>query len=566
MKTLLLFALTLFATYGISQTTIYQETFETGNTFTLNTSDLGASTTFNTWLMNNSYAGGSGTFVCQGFPFSFTVSNAPSQPVAIAGSPSSNYMHISAQAAISSGITCASYIPSDGGTCVSNQTNFSKMTASISTLGFTGVEFDFWWMCAGSVDAYGELYFSLDNGATWFLEQSNLFNVTNWTQTAIVDPIWDNQSNLMFAFRFVNSTASTAADPAFSVDQITVSGMPATNSITTTDIQPQMAWCFGDVTTLQVSFDALGTYNAGNVFTAELSDAFGSFAAPTAIGSISSSASGQQLIPAAVVPGTTPVGTGYRIRVVASDPITIGSDNGTDIEIYPLPVVTQSTFTSQCSNNGTPFALTGGSPSGGTYSGIGVSNGNFDPSAAGAGSINIDYTVVDVNGCTNTASEIMVVNSPPTTTFAPVPDLCVSDPPYTLTASPAGGTFVGPGVTGDIFTPSIAGIGVWTITYNFTDANGCTGESFQTVNVDGCSGLNENNELNYSIFPNPTEGNFTVVSELEFDSIELKDLNGRLIQTLTSNELIDVSEFSAGVYIIHMTYLDQRYEERIMIK
>ena len=565
MKKLLLITCSLFAAFAYSQTTIYQENFETGNTFTLNSNDLGGATTFNTWLLNNSYAGGSGTFVCQGFPFSFTVSNSPSQPVAITGSPSSNYMHISAQAAISSGITCASYIPSDGGTCVSDESNFTKMTASISTLGFTNVSFDFWWMCAGSVDSYGQVYYSLDDGTTWILKQSNLFNVTNWSQTAIMDPAWDNQPNLMFAFRFVNNTASTAADPALSIDQIEVNGMAATNSITTTNIQPQMAWCFGDITTLQVSFDALGTYDAGNVFTAELSDASGSFVTATAIGSINSTASGVQLI-TVIVPGTTPVGTGYRIRVVASDPITIGSDNGSDIEIYPLPVVNQTTFASQCSNNGTPFALTGGSPSGGTYSGIGVSNGNFDPSAAGPGSINIQYTVVDMNGCTNSASEIIVVNSPPTTTFATIPDLCVSDAPYTLVATPAGGTFVGPGVAGDIFTPSVAGIGVWTITYDFTDANGCTGQSFQTVNVDGCSGLNENTELKYSVFPNPAESNFTVVSEIEFDEIKLIDLNGRLLQTFNSNEQVDVTELSSGVYIIEMEYLGQRYSERLMIK
>ena len=127
-------------------------------------------------------------------------------------------------------------------------------------------------MCAGSVDGYGEIYYSLDGGTTWVLKQSNFNNVTSWSQTAISDPLWDNQTSLQFAYRFVNNTA---ADPAFSIDEIIVTGMGATNSITTTDIQPQGAWCFGDITTLQVSFDATGTYNTGNVFTAELSDGAG---------------------------------------------------------------------------------------------------------------------------------------------------------------------------------------------------------------------------------------------------------------------------------------------------
>ena len=149
MKRLLLIGCTLFTTIAFSQTTIYQENFETGNSFTINTTDLGGASTYNTWLMNNTYSGGSGTFICLGFPFSFTVTNTPSQPVGITNSPSSNYMHITAQAAIASGINCASYIPADG-TCVTNESNFSKMTAPVSTLGFNTVTLDFWWMCAGS--------------------------------------------------------------------------------------------------------------------------------------------------------------------------------------------------------------------------------------------------------------------------------------------------------------------------------------------------------------------------------------------------------------------------------
>ncbi len=144
MKKLLLFGCSLFSTFAFSQTTIFQENFETGNSFTLNTADLGGASTFNSWLVNSTYTGGAGTFICLGFPFNFSVANTPAQPVGITSAPSSNYMHISAQAAVSSGITCASYIPSDGGTCISDESNFTKMSTPISTLGYTGVTIDFW--------------------------------------------------------------------------------------------------------------------------------------------------------------------------------------------------------------------------------------------------------------------------------------------------------------------------------------------------------------------------------------------------------------------------------------
>ena len=563
MKRLLLFGSTLFAAFGFSQTTIYQENFETGNTFTLNTSDLGGASTFNTWLVNNSFTGGSGTLICLGFPFSFTVANTPSQPVGITGAPSSNYLHISAQSAISSGITCASYIPSDGGTCVTNESNFAKMTTAISTAGYTNVTIDFWWMCAGSADGYGEIYYSLDGGTTWVLKQSNLNNLTSWAQTAIADPLWDNQASLQFAYRFVNNTAANAADPSFSIDEIIVTGTGSTNSISTTDVQPQAAWCFGNITTLQVSFDALGSYNTGNVFTAELSDATGSFAAPTSIGTLTSSLSGTQVV-TAIVPGTTPAGNGYRIRVVASDPATVGSDNGSDLTIHDLPVVTQSPLSAICSN-GTPVALTGGLPAGGSYSGTGVSGGVFDPTTAGAGQTGITYSFTDGNGCLNSATESILVHQAPTVTFDAIPDQCDFNPDYTLVATPSGGTFAGTGVTGNVFSPSTAGIGTHTITYDYADVNGCTDQGVQIILVDDCASLTEENII-FSIYPNPAEGYFSVLSDVEFESIELRDLNGRLVQKLVSNEQVSVSSLSEGVYIVELIYAGQRYTERLVLK
>ncbi|WP_420593135.1 malectin domain-containing carbohydrate-binding protein [Robiginitalea biformata] len=61
-------------------------------------------------------------------------------------------------------------------------------------------------------------------------------------------------------------------------------------------------------------------------------------------------------------------------------------------------------------NTDAPFALTGGSPAGGTYSGTGVSGGVFDP-AVGPGTFAITYTFTDGNGCTASATQNLQVNS-----------------------------------------------------------------------------------------------------------------------------------------------------------
>ena len=46
------------------------------------------------------------------------------------------------------------------------------------------------------------------------------------------------------------------------------------------------------------------------------------------------------------------------------------------------------------------------------------------------------------------------------------PTYCITDPAVTLTGAPPGGTFSGPGMTGDVFDPAAAGVGVHTITYD----------------------------------------------------------------------------------------------------
>jgi len=57
------------------------------------------------------------------------------------------------------------------------------------------------------------------------------------------------------------------------------------------------------------------------------------------------------------------------------------------------------------------FALTGGSPAGGTYSGTGVSGGMFDPALAGAGNFTITYSYTDVSNCTGSASQNIHVSA-----------------------------------------------------------------------------------------------------------------------------------------------------------
>lgn len=154
------------------------------------------------------------------------------------------------------------------------------------------------------------------------------------------------------------------------------------------------------------------------------------------------------------------------------------SDTST-ITVHALPTVTLSSF-ANVNITDPAFALTGGSPLGGTYSGPGVANNIFDPSAAGLGTHTIIYNYTDSNGCSNSASATITVTQPVTVTLDPFADVCADAASIALTGGlPAGGTYSGPGVVNGMFDPSTAGVGTHTITYSFA---GQTATQTITVN------------------------------------------------------------------------------------
>lgn len=87
-----------------------------------------------------------------------------------------------------------------------------------------------------------------------------------------------------------------------------------------------------------------------------------------------------------------------------------GSNSTTQtVTVNALPTVTSNSSYGTICDNVTPVVLSGGSPAGGTYSGTGVSGGQFNPAVSGSGTFNITYSYTDGNGCSNTAVGSIVV-------------------------------------------------------------------------------------------------------------------------------------------------------------
>jgi len=100
---------------------------------------------------------------------------------------------------------------------------------------------------------------------------------------------------------------------------------------------------------LNVPFTSTGTFNGGNIYTAQLSDKQGSFAAPIAIGTLASTANSGTI--AATIPSKPKAGSKYRIRVTSSDPAVTGSDNGTNLQLIACAKVTALSASSVTSNS-----------------------------------------------------------------------------------------------------------------------------------------------------------------------------------------------------------------------
>ena len=153
------------------------------------------------------------------------------------------------------------------------------------------------------------------------------------------------------------------------------------------------------------------------------------------------------------------------------------------LTINPLPVVSISGLATSYCINATSLTITG-IPSGGTFTGNGIVGNTFNPVFAGLGTHSIIYAFTDINGCSNSDTQSVVVNALPIVSFTGLPTICcLNDSAYLLIGNPSGGSFSGSGIVQNVFNPFLASTGFHNITYTFTDANSCTNNTSQNITV-----------------------------------------------------------------------------------
>lgn len=244
-----------------------------------------------------------------------------------------------------------------------------------------------------------------------------------------------------------------------------------------------------------VVIDSAGCLDTSNVFTLSSSGSSlnVSFSAPPSVCENDSQIALSGGTPLGGIYSGTGVSNGFfdaaqanlgsnTIKYVFTDTNSGCTDSATQtIVVNAAPFILMLPLDTTCSNQSI-VPLNVGLPTGGTYSGSGVTGSSFDPSQANLGSNTIFYTRSNTN-CSATDSVVVEVVSPPQITFNISSPLCENASPVALSATPSGGTYSGNGVSGNFLVPQLLNAGNNTVTYT-ASGNGCTSSVTASVFID----------------------------------------------------------------------------------
>jgi hypothetical protein len=205
------------------------------------------------------------------------------------------------------------------------------------------------------------------------------------------------------------------------------------------------------------------------------------------------------------------------------------------------------------------------------WTGTSTTNSIDVTTSAGTGTIQVSA----VNGCGNSVPQTLAVtiNAVPNVLLdlTPIAIQCSSETAVTLVGgTPAGGVYAGSSVGGGIFNPSLAGVGNHIIQYSFVDANTCSAFAYDTIMVDVCIGVDEIANTSVKAYPNPGNGliNIVVDGKLNLVPCEIYNAAGMSVKSFilsNTNNIIDLSEFANGLYLVKMQ-IDEKLETMRYIK
>lgn len=242
-------------------------------------------------------------------------------------------------------------------------------------------------------------------------------------------------------------------------------------------VNPTLDYCENG--SVAMEYTSTGTFDPANVFTLQLSDASGNFAAPNPLGTSTS-------VPNGVINGTLPAGitgSGYKLRIVSSNPVLISDTASINVYAQPTATITAGGPTTFC--EGSSVLLTAGAGTSYTYQwkrGGNNLNGetNQTYTATQSGSYTVEVRIG--SSCVSTSTPVVVTVKP-----APVVSIDTVDGTSACVGSTirlkanGGGSYVWSyqGKTTDTLQVTSSGVFVVTV----TNSEQCTASASVNVKI-----------------------------------------------------------------------------------
>jgi len=312
-------------------------------------------------------------------------------------------------------------------------------------------------ICAGTSATLSGTFGSTATSATWS-GGTGTFSPNNTTMNATYTP---SASEISSGSVSLTLTTNNPAGPCTAQSDnmvITINPQPTANAIATTPI------CVGSSSTLTASGLSGSTYiwshGAGN----------------TAIVTVSPSTTTTYTVSVSDANNCGTATAQVTVEVVSEAVVNANPDTICKGTTYPIMANISNYASVLWSTSGT-----------GSFSDATIANPIYTPSNSdnNNGSVVLTVTATGFSPCasaTGTINLALVEPLPPLLTNSAIP-VCANASTFTLTGTPAGGTFSGTGVANNQFNPATAGAGTHAITYTISDNHGCTNQTTDSITV-----------------------------------------------------------------------------------
>ncbi len=292
--------------------------------------------------------------------------------------------------------------------------------------------------------------FDVNDGSAVFTQTSATDTYTNY-----IDP--DTTTNYVIE----SVTDNNGCNISGNLDSIFI----LVNQLATATVSDNDTMCFGDSVQLTINFNGVAPYSfvVNTMTQTSTSNTFNSWTSPAAT-------------------------TTYNLTSITDGNGCTAANLSESLEVFVnvLPAVPSFTGLNAAYCEDAAISTLSGLPTGGTFTGNGISGNDFDPSNANSGNNDIEYRITDVNGCQNFVVNSTTVNTLPSITITGLgAAYCEDASAVALTATPtgAGGVWTGAVNAANEFEPNVSGAGYHAVYYTFTDGNSCVNMDSATTIV-----------------------------------------------------------------------------------